>query len=230
MSEAWREAKSLQTLEGELQEYYPGTTTWEIGDKAHQATRSDHNKNAKNVVCAKDILGDGNPALDLQDFVDFLRANPHPNLRYIIFNRKIYQRKNDWEPQDYNGINAHKTHVHLSVGNGPDGRSTSGYDSTASWNIADFAAGKKPSKPTTPSKPSTGTGKLGDKMPTVKRGAKGATVRRLQALLTAAGYKTSIDGIFGSQTERQLRAFQNKHAKPVDGIAGPITWNALLGL
>ncbi len=226
MSEAWREAKSLQTLEDELQKYYPGTTTWEIGDEDHQDSWSDHNPNGSDVVCAKDILGDA--GLSLQKLVNHLIANPHPNLRYVIFNRKIYQRKNNFAPEDYNGKNAHKTHVHVSVGNGPDGRSTTGYDNTVSWKISQV--GGTPSKPTTPSKPSTGTGKLGDKMPTTKRGAKGTTVRRLQALLTANGYKVSIDGIFGPQTERQLRAFQGKHAKPVDGIAGPITWNALLGL
>lgn len=227
MNTKWREAKSLQTLEAEIQEHFPGTTTWEIGDEDHQDDWSDHNPNDKNVVCGKDVLSDD--GLNLQAFVDHLITNPHPNLRYVIFNRKIYQRKNGFKAQPYNGKNAHKTHVHVSVGNGPDGRSTSGYDSTAPWGIG--ALKGKPSKPTTPSKPSTGTGKLGDKMPTLKRGIKNkAAVRRLQALLTANGYKTSIDGIFGSQTERQLRAYQGKHAKPVDGIAGPITWNALLGL
>ena len=223
----WREAKSLQTLEDELQKYYPGTTTWEIGDEDHQDNWSDHNPNSKHVVCAKDILGDG--GLNLGDLARHLITNPHPNLRYVIFNRKIYKRKNGFKEEPYTGRSAHKGHLHASVGNGPDGRSTSGYDNTASWKIADLKAGK-PSKPTNPSKPSTGTSKQGDKMPTVKRGAKGATVRRLQALLTANGYKTTMDGIFGAQTERQLRAFQSKHAKPVDGIAGPITWNALLGL
>lgn len=228
MSDVWREAKSLQTLEGEIQEHFPGTTTWEIGDADHQDDWSDHNPNeCCDVVCGKDVLSDD--GLNLQAFVDHLISNPHPNLRYVIYNRKIYQRKNNFAREDYNGKNAHKTHVHVSVGNGPDGRSTSGYDSTASWGIKALKDGK-PTTPTTPSKPSTGTKKLGDKMPTVKRGAKGAKVRRLQALLTANGYKTSIDGIFGPQTERQLRAFQTKYAKPVDGIAGPITWNALLGL
>lgn len=227
MSEAWREAKSLQTLEDELQKYYPDTTTWEIGDEDHQDDWSDHNPNGSLVVCGKDILGDG--GLNLQKFVDFIVANPHPNLRYVIYNRKIYQRKNGFAPQDYNGKNAHKTHVHVSVGNGPDGRSTTGYDNTVSWQIDDLKNGT-PAKPSKPSKPSTGNDTLGDKMPTVKRGSKGADVRRLQALLVANGYKVSIDGIFGPQTERQLRAFQGKYAKPVDGIAGPITWNALLGV
>lgn len=229
MSDGWKEAKSLQQLEKEIQEYFPGTTTWEIGDADHQDDWSDHNPNVCcDVVCAKDVLSDD--GLNLQAFVDHLITNPHPNLRYVIYNRKIYQRKNNFEPEDYHGPNAHKGHVHVSVGNGPDGRSTSGYDSTASWKIKNLKDGK-PSKPTTPSKPSTGTGTLGDKMPQLKRGSKNkAAVRRLQALLTAAGYKTTIDGIFGAQTERQLRAYQGKHAKPVDGIAGPVTWNALLGL
>lgn len=229
MSDAWREAKSLQQLEKEIQEHFPGTTTWEIGDKAHQNTWSDHNPNeCCDVVCAKDILGDG--GLNLADLCAHLVADPHPNLRYVIFNRKIYHRSNDFEPEDYAGKSGHKTHLHASVGNGPDGRSTTGYDNTVSWKIKNLKDGK-PSKPTTPGKPSTGTGKLGDKMPQIKRGSKNkAAVRRLQALLTAAGYKTTIDGIFGAQTERQLRAYQGKHAKPVDGIAGPVTWNALLGL
>lgn len=227
MSDGWREARSLQQLEKELQEYFPGTTTWEIGDEAHQDTWSDHNPNGSDVVCAKDILGDG--GLSLAALCAHLVANPHPNLRYVIFNHKIYHRSNNFEPEDYAGKSGHETHLHASVGNGPDGRSTTGYDNTTSWKIKNLKDGK-PSTPTNPRQPSTGTGKLGDKMPQVKRGAKGATVRRLQALLTAAGYKTSIDGIFGAQTERQLRAFQTKHAKPVDGIAGPITWNALLGL
>lgn len=228
MSEAWREAKSLETLEGELQKYYPDTTTWEIGDEDHQDSWSDHNPNAKRVVCAKDILGDG--GLDLGALAEHLVSNPHPNLRYVIFNRRIAQRKDGFAWKTYNGVNAHKTHLHASVGNGPDGRSTTGYDSTASWRIAELKAGK-PSVPAKPNKPSTGTGELGGKMPTLRRGSKNrADVRRLQALLTAAGYKTGIDGIFGPQTERQLRAFQTKHAKPVDGIAGPITWNALLGV
>lgn len=228
MSTKWREARSLQTLEDEIQEYFPGTTTWEIGDKAHQNTWSDHNPNGSNVVCGKDILGDG--GLDLGDLCAHLIANPHPNLRYVIFNHKIYERSNGFKPKPYKGKSGHETHLHGSVGNGPDGRSTTGYDNTMSWKIKALKDGK-PSKPVNPGKPSTGTNKLGDKMPTVKRASKNkAAVRRLQALLTANGYKTTIDGIFGAQTERQLRAFQGKYAKPVDGIAGPVTWNALLGL
>lgn len=226
MSTKWREAKSLQTLEVEIQRYYPGTTTWEIGDEDHQDDWSDHNPNDDNVVCGKDILSDD--GLNLQAFVDHLIANPHPNLRYVIFNRKIYQRKNGFRPEEYNGKNAHKTHVHVSVGNGPDGRSTGGYDDTSSWKLSKL--GTKPSKPTTPKPNVPGGNKLGDKMPTLKRGSKGRNVRILQGLLAAWGWKVSMDGIYGPQTEKAVKAFQGSYAKPVDGIVGPITWNELLGL
>lgn len=220
-----REAKSLQVLENEIQSEYPGTTTWEKGDDKHKNTWSDHNENAAGVYCAKDILGDG--GLDLQEFVDYIITHPHPNLRYVIFNHKIYERSNGFDPEDYHGKSGHETHVHVSVGNGPDGRSTHGYDDTTRWGIG--SVGDRPSSPAKPSKPTTGN-KLGDKMPTVKRGSKGEDVRTLQGLLYARHWKISVDGIFGKQTEDAVRAFQAKYAKPVDGIVGPITWNKLLRL
>lgn len=221
----WRLAKSIAKLRDEVEAEYPGTIFWTIGDESHQSGWSDHNPNeCCDVVCAADIKG--NAGLDLDAFVRHLITHPHPNLRYVIYKRKIYQRKNNFEPEDYNGRNAHADHAHASSGNGPDGRSTSNYDSTASWRIAEIGIDPTPPKP---SQPSTGK-KLGDKMPTIKRGNKGSRVKMLQGLLIAWGHKISVDGVFGPETEAALRAFQGKYAKPVDGIAGPITWNALLGL
>lgn len=227
MSDSWRLAKSLVVLTVELEDAYPDTIVWDIGDKAHQGTWSDHNKNVCcDVVCAVDVVDDSD--IDLPKFVAHVLANPHPNLRYLIYNQVIYQRKNDFKPEPYHGVNKHKTHAHLSVGNGPDGRSTSNYDNTASWHIDDMD--KKPSTPPAPKPPKPITKKLGDKMPTVKRGSKGRSVKILQALLGVWEWKVSVDGTFGPQTEKAVRAFQAKYAKPVDGIVGPITWNELLGL
>lgn len=224
----WRLAKSLIVLTSEIEYLFPDTTVWDIGDKAHQGSWSDHNPNVCcDVVCAVDILPDA--GLNLAKFVQHIIANPHPNLRYVIFDEKIYQRKNDFAEQDYNGVNKHKKHAHVSAGNGPDGRSTGNYDNTATWDIDEL--GKKPSKPPTPPKPSKpSTGKLGDKMPTIQRGNKGSRVRMLQCLLLAWGYKLTLDGVFGKNTAAAVRDFQSKHAKPVDGIVGKVTWNALLGL
>jgi hypothetical protein len=226
MSDKWRLAKSLVRLTDEIKTEYPGTTVWDIGDQAHQSGWSDHNRSeCSDVVCAIDVKSDG--GMYKAAFVRHLLANPHPDLRYVIYNRKIYQRKNNFAAQGYSGVNAHTEHVHVSVGNGPDQRSTSGYDSTESWGIADLG---EPSAPAKPSKPSTHTTTLGDKMPTLERGSKGKDVRRLQGLLAANGHKVSMDGIFGRQTEKAVRSFQDAHARPVDGVVGKVTWNALLGV
>jgi hypothetical protein len=222
-------AKSLVVLTSEIEYFFPDTTVWDIGDKAHQNSWSSHNPNVCcDVVCAVDVLPDA--GLDLPKFVAHIVANPHPNLLYVIFDEQIYKRRNGFKPEPYYGVNRHKKHAHVNVGNGPDGRSTSDYDSTASWEIDDLGKPSKPSNPSKPSKPSTEKNRLGDKMPTLKRGSKGTDVRRLQGLLTANGYKTNMDGIFGPQTEKKVRAFQAKHAKPVDSIVGKLTWNALLGV
>lgn len=176
-----REAKSLQVLESEIQSRYPGTTTWEEGDKAHKNTWSDHNENAAGVYCGKDVLGDG--GLDLQEFVDYLRANPHPNLRYIIFNHKIYHRSTGFDPEDYHGKSGHETHVHLSVGNGPDGRSTSGYDDTSPWGIGEHG------------------NNMGDDMIGLKYDDEGEEVKALQYVLADAGFDPGEkDGIYKSMT------------------------------
>lgn len=222
---SWRLAKSLVVLTSELEHAYPDTVVWDIGDEDHQDSWSDHNPSeCCDVVCAVDVLDDTD--IDLPKFVAHLLANPHPNLRYVIYNGFIYQRKNGFKAEVYKGPNKHKTHAHVSTGNGPDGRSTSNYDSTASWDIDDIDDAPPLPKP----KPPTTGKKLGDKMPTIQRGNKGSRVRMLQGLLLAWGHKITLDGIFGPATERAVRAFQEKYAKPVDGIVGPITWNKLLGL
>ena len=41
-------------------------------------------------------------------------------------------------------------------------------------------------------------------------------------------YFTDIDGIFGSGTEKAVKAFQSEKKIAVDGIVGPNTWNKLL--
>lgn len=66
------------------------------------------------------------------------------------------------------------------------------------------------------------------KLPTLRRGAKGVEVRRLQALLNVSGAALHEDGDFGGGTEAGVRAFQVRYALTRDGVAGPVTYTALL--
>ena len=67
--------------------------------------------------------------------------------------------------------------------------------------------------------------------PTLRRGARGWRVQRLQRLLRTHGQlapPAQLDGIFGSVTERAVRAFQTLQGLEPDGVVGPLTWSALL--
>ncbi|PHP67252.1 peptidoglycan-binding protein [Zhengella mangrovi] len=63
--------------------------------------------------------------------------------------------------------------------------------------------------------------------PVLARGSRGNAVATLQRHLSALGYPLPIDGTFGPQTERAVRAFQSDHGLAVDGIAGPRTLEGL---
>ena len=63
---------------------------------------------------------------------------------------------------------------------------------------------------------------------TVKTGATGAQVTRLQKLLKQRGFDPgSIDGDFGPATTKALKKAQAHFGLNADGVAGPLTWHAL---
>ena len=65
---------------------------------------------------------------------------------------------------------------------------------------------------------------------TVRRGDKGQDVIYLQTMLYKLGYDIGPDGIdgdFGKNTERAVKEFQRDHGLVVDGVAGPMTYDAL---
>lgn len=66
--------------------------------------------------------------------------------------------------------------------------------------------------------------------PTLRRGDKGEDVKLMQTLLARAGYSLGpcgVDGDFGRDTEKAVRLFQSDHKLSVDGVCGPMTWDAL---
>lgn len=61
-----------------------------------------------------------------------------------------------------------------------------------------------------------------------KKGSSGAVVTQIQTKLKSWGYYTgTVDGIYGSGTERAVRTFQQKNGLTVDGKAGDQTLAAL---
>ena len=66
--------------------------------------------------------------------------------------------------------------------------------------------------------------------PTLKKGNKGEYVAVLQQKLIFNGYSLphyGIDGDFGSETEKAVKAFQKDHGLTADGVVGKKTWEAL---
>lgn len=59
-------------------------------------------------------------------------------------------------------------------------------------------------------------------------GSRGEEVRRIQAKLKEQGYyQGSVDGIYGKETEKAVKAFQKKNGLTTDGVAGTNTLQKL---
>lgn len=214
---AWRLARSLSTLRSEIVARYPGTTVWTIGDQTHASGWSDHNPNSDSVVCAIDIKTDG--GLNLQRFVDHLVARPHRALKYVIYNRRIWSKtraSEGWRP--YGGVNAHRDHVHVSVGTGPDGRSTGPYDDTSPWGIATIGKPSPPSTGIVPAAP-------------LREGDTGPRVGHLQRALNAAvDAGLTVDDHYGPNTTAGVKLLQRTVGIDEDGIYGDDSADALRDL
>ena len=71
----------------------------------------------------------------------------------------------------------------------------------------------------------SGTGAV---MTLSKYGSRGDEVRQIQTRLRELGYNPgTVDGIYGTNTQNAVRAFQRDKGLSVDGIAGPKTLKAL---
>jgi len=71
------------------------------------------------------------------------------------------------------------------------------------------------------------------KLPVLRSGSKGNTVRAMQALLTGYGVSvgtSGLDGSFGPATCAALKQYQTANGLDPDGVCGPKTWAKLLGI
>ena len=62
----------------------------------------------------------------------------------------------------------------------------------------------------------------------LRRGSAGEGVRSVQQQLRDRGWRVTVDGVMGPQTEAVVRAFQRRRGLVVDGLVGPLTRAALL--
>jgi hypothetical protein len=193
MADTWRLAISLQVLRSEILSKYPGTTIWTIGDQSHASGASDHNPNAQRVVCAIDVKADG--GLDLAWFAEFLKNCGHPQIKYVIYNGRIWSKARDSEGwRKYNGSNDHSEHVHASSGVGSDGKSAPGtYDSPVAWGLKS-GSGYIP--------PTSGRDNM---FPSY--GEKSPAVQYRQRQLSYLGYPLERDSDYGAKTAAALKKF-----------------------
>lgn len=64
---------------------------------------------------------------------------------------------------------------------------------------------------------------------TLRQGSVRIEVELLQWTLNQYGLDTAVDGIFGPQTDQNVRQYQADNGLKVDGIVGVNTWTALYG-
>jgi hypothetical protein len=135
---SWRPANCLVRLRDQINRKAPNrskASDGTIGDSAHAARNSDHNPWVKDgslgVVTAIDITHDPANGCDAEQIVQSLVSSRDTRIKYIIWNQRILSSQvQPWIWRDYNGINPHTRHFHLSVKASKDS-----YDMPDAWQV-----------------------------------------------------------------------------------------------
>lgn len=220
---AWRVAKSLDILLGQINARFPNRdklSDGSIGDASHQTRDSDHNPwYGPGIVTARDFDHDPAVGMDCDELTDQLASGRDPRIKYMIFNRWILDSRpqfSPWRWVRYTGDNPHTTHMHLSVMPDPS------CDSTTAWAVPMLGAW-------TP--PVTAGGAPPPGRPTIQQGSVGVLVHDLQTRLKTrfplyAGQLVT-DGVFGPRTKAAVQEFQRRSGLVADGVVDASTWAAL---
>lgn len=125
---------ALEELREQINRAFPNrdkATDGGIGDESHSGSVSSHNPDDQGKpewdgdpdktpeVRARDFDSDlRTPGVSTLDLVKHLVAGAKSGrfwwLRYIIYDRKIYHKRNNWEPQNYTGPSPHTGHFHVN--------------------------------------------------------------------------------------------------------------------
>lgn len=217
----WRIAKAVEKLFVQLNTSFPDrsrVSDGAKGDAAHAARTSDHNPWVRDdkgvgVVTARDFTHD-HEHMDAGKLLGALLKSRDKRIKYIIYDRRIYNCKDGFKARPYNGANAHRHHLHLSVKSDP-----AFYDDISAWDLSGYGDAE-----------ATGIRAVPEVID-IRKGATGEHVRQLQRALAAKGLlkESDIDGDFGAKTEKAVMSLQLDKKLRVDGIVGPQT-AALLAL
>lgn len=252
----WRLAGALQVLRAECNAAAPGRSKaadGTIGDSAHAASRSDHNPNQAGVVCALDVTHDPDNGADCHVWAEQVRSSGHPAFKYVIFAGRIASRSRGGEWRPYTGSNPHRSHMHVSVGEGGDGRSTGPVDDTSAWGIINLGDVPvvQPEAPVQDAAPTDDGSRPAPPFPLPDGsyfGPQGGPdesvsgyhshredLRAWQQRMADRRWSITADGFYGrkgdtepsqSETGRVAMAFQTEKGLVVDGLIGPNTWRA----
>lgn len=148
----WELVPCLGQLRTELNLIAPNrdrTTDGTIGNAAHQQHISDHNDDEigkvpirdadnKHEVHAIDLDADLREpnltmAMVVQHIIARCRSGEEKRLRYVIYNKRIWEASNRWTLRAYDGDNPHTEHAHFSAS-----YETKLEASTASWRLEDI--------------------------------------------------------------------------------------------
>lgn len=128
----WILTLGLQNLRAQINTWAPDrdhTSDGTIGDAAHQKETSGHNPDdtpgskaewngdpdSTPEVRAFDCDVDFRNGASAQQLVDHIVGlKPSSVLRYVIYNRRIYEASNGWASRAYTGASPHTEHIHFS--------------------------------------------------------------------------------------------------------------------
>lgn len=209
------------------------------GDAAHEVETSSHNPDltgrpeyrdgdSKDEVRAwdadKDLRDPSGVQMEqvVQKWIEKARSGEMWWIRYLIYNGRIWHKRDGYQTRTYTGSNKHADHVHVNSDFTQEADEVTG----TNWHLNEIGV-------TTPvSNPSNGGGSSAH---VVKKGDSGPEVTHIQEFFHTVfpsyrhsvrvkwGQNITVDGKFGDQTEAWVVEFQKRVGIHEDGIVGPVT-------
>jgi hypothetical protein len=236
---AWYVDEGLLVLGNQWKKEHPGAVVYYIGDASHIAKgdASQHNPEPDGPLPGQDrgevdagdfMIGHGVTKADLRELADGLVESRDDRIYYVIFDGKICSSREiggvpAWTWRKYNGDDQHTDHVHLSVNDKWDHK-------TSSWKLEDEPVRTPTWKTFDAEMPELKYGDDDDMWGGYRR------ITRAQAclnLIEKTEEPLTVDGNYGAKTAVKLAkvmAKQDTRSSSNGKVMGEPEWRALFGL